>query len=437
MVNCILEPAPPLAKTPAAVIASYGIRALSTVGNGPMRGGVVINGVPYVVSGPTLFRIEPDGSGIELGTIPGLGYVDMAGDETNIMLVADRRGYYWNGATVQFVADPDLPSIDWVEVIDGYFVVGESGSGRFFVSQNRNPASWEALDFATAEKYPDDNVAAIVDHGEIIFLGKESGEVWYNSGDADFPLSKVSAGQFEVGCMSRFGPAKADNGICFPGHDGIVYRLNGYSPQRISTHAVEQWIESCTDKDFIGTSWAEAGHKFYSLTSGDGTFVYDLSTDLWHERQSFGHTRWRPTFVLRAYNRWIAGDYSSNKLGVLDAELFTEWGDVLRASCAAPSVSEDNRRLNHSRLELVFETGVGLASGQGSDPQVMLRWSDDGGRTWSNEASRGLGRIGEFRQRACWNRLGQARDRVYEYAISDPVRRTLILATTEYQVMGY
>lgn len=435
MVNCYLEPAPPLAKTFAAVVQSNGIESLSTVGTGPIRGGLVINGIPYVVSGFELFSLDAYGAGTLLGDIPGLDFVDMAGDETNIMLVTGGAGYYWNGSSLQLVADPDLPAIDWVEVLDGYFIVGESYSGRFFVSANRNPASWDALDFATAEKYPDNNVGAVVNQGEAVIFGKESGEVWYNSGDADFPLSKTPNGNFEIGLMSRFGAVKADNGVYFVGHDGIVYWLSGYQPVRKSTHAVEQWIESCADKNFYAMAWTEAGHKFFSLSSANGTFVYDISSDLWHERMSFGNTRWRPLFMLRAFNEWIVGDYGSNKIGTLDANTFTEWGEVLRSSCAAPAISEDNRRINHARLELVFESGVGLTAGV--DPQVMLRWSDDGGRTWSNEKWRGLGAIGDFRHRSCWNRLGQARDRVYEYAITDPVRRTLILATTEYQAMGY
>lgn len=437
MVNCYLEPAPPLAKTFAAVPQSYGIASRGTVGTGPFRGGVVINGVPYVVSGSKLYSIDSNLEATELGTMPGGGYVDMAGDETHVMLVTGGSGYYWNGSTLQLISDPDLPPIDWVEVLDGYFVVGETDSGRFFVSANRNPGSWDALDFATTERYPDNNVAGIVDHGEFTAFGKESGQVFYNSGDADFPLSSVPSGQFEVGCMSRFGPAKIDNGICFPGNDGIVYRLSGYNPQRISTHAVEQWIEDAADKDFHGIAWSEAGHKFYALTSTSGTFVYDLSTQLWHERQSFRATQWNALFVLRAYNKWIVGERESNRLGELDATTFTEWGEVLRSSCASPSLGEDNRRVLNSRLELIFEQGVGLTSGQGADPQVMLRWSDDGGRTWSNEHWRSMGRIGEFRARAVWHQLGMSRDRVYEYAISDPVRRTLILATTETQAMGY
>lgn len=437
MVNSYLEAAPPSAKTFAAVVQCFGIASLSTLGTGTIRGGLVINGIPYVVCGTSLYRLNELGVGNALGTIPGIGLVDMAGDETNLMVVTRPDAYYYNGSTVQQVTDPDFPGADWVENIDGYYVIAEPNTGRFYVSANRNPASWDALDFATAEKYPDDLVSGIAQLGELILLGKESGEVWVNTGDADFPFERSSAGNFDKGCMSRFGPARVDNSIFFPGHDGIVYKLNGYTPQRVSTTAVEQAIEKAADKDFRGLSWAEHGHTFYGLFSSDFGFVYDVSTNLWWERLSYGLPYWRALFVLRAFNQWIVGDITSNAIGRLSAETFTDFGTVLRSSCTSPPVSDDNRRVTHGRLELVFEQGVGIQLGQGSDPQVMLRWSNDGGRTWSNEYWRDLGKIGEFKRRTIWNRLGQARDRIYEYAISDPVRRTLILATTESQSGAY
>jgi hypothetical protein len=437
MVNCYLEPAPPDAKTFAAVVQSYGIEDLGTVGTGPFRGGTAINGVPYVVSGSRLYRIESDLTETDLGSIPGGNYVDMAGTENSLMLVTEGAGYYYSGGVVTQITDTDFPGAEWVEVIDGYFAIGAPSSGEFFISANRDPSSWDALDFATAEKYPDDLVGSIVSYGELVLFGRESGEVWSDSGDADFPLDRVPNGTFEVGLLSRFGAAKADNSVCFPGHDGIVYRLNGYTPERISTNAVEQWIEDAEDKNFYGITWTEGGHKFYALSSNDGTFVYDLQTQLWHEKQSSASNRWCAQFVLRAYNKWLVGDYASNKVGALDANTFTEWGATLRSSSTSPPVSKDNKRLQHNRLELVFEQGVGLVTGQGSDPQVMIRWSDDGGRTWSNWKTRSLGAIGEYKTRVIVNRCGQARDRIYEYAVSDPVRRTLILATTEAMELTY
>jgi len=226
-------------------------------------------------------------------------------------------------------------------------------------------------------------------------------------------------------------PKRGDHSIFFPGSTGKVYQLDGYAPRVISTPAIEQAIAAATDRDFIGFSWEEPGHSFYGLKCANFTFVYDVSTGLWHERASHGLSTWRWQFVLRAYEQWIVGDAESAALGTLSTSTFTEFGNTLRVECTSPPIGQDNIRLKHSRVELVFEQGVGVVTGQGSDPKVMLQFSDDGGRTWSNERWRTLGASGEFKTRTIWWRNGKARDRIYRYAISDPVRRNLILATTK------
>lgn len=433
MVNYYLEKAPPQAKSTVDCVPAYGVESWATPGTGPIRGGLVVNERVYVVSGDSLYQINQVGDSTELGTIPGLGHVFMAADETNVMLVTGGNGYYWNGSALATITDTDFPDANFVVVMDGYFIV--SDGTYFYVSANRNPASWNALDFASAEKYPDDILTGVVDHGELILLGRESGQAFYNSGNADFPLDAVASGNWEIGAMSVRSVTKSDNGVFFVGNDGLVYRLNGYTPQRVSTHAVEQWIEDAEDKEFTCLSWVEAGHKFVSVSSSSGCFVYDASTDQWHERASYGYNAWRRKFAFKAFNRWIVGDPTSNKVGMLSADTYTEWGDILRGAITSPPVSQDNRRLVHNRLELVFEHGVGNSAH--ADPEVMLRWSDDGGRTWSNEHTRSLGPVGEYQARTVWHRLGVARDRVYEASISDAVRRTLILATAEVTVRGY
>lgn len=437
MVNHRLEQAPPQAKTFAAVIPSYGIRDFLTIGSGNTRGGIVVNGVLYVVVGETLYRIPESGDPISLGSVPGAAYVDMAGDETHLMLVTSSLGYYWNGATVAPISDPDFPGAEWVEELDGYFIIGKPVSGQFYISGNRLPAEWDALDFASAERYPDDLVGAIVNLGELILFGRESFEIHGNTGNTDFPIEQVGNGIGEVGLLSRYAMAKAGNIVFFVGNDRKVYQLNGYTPQVISEPGIEQIIEDSQDKTCYSMTWSEGSGKLVSFTFDNGTIVYDLSTQLWHERKSLGFDRWRPLFILNCYDRWFVGDFYTNRVGTLDPGMFMEWDDILWGSVTSPPISAENKRITHQRLELVFESGVGLNLGQGSDPQVMLDWSDDGGRTWSAQRFRPLGKIGDFKSRSIWNQLGQARDRVYRYQITDPVRRTLILATTDSVVGGY
>jgi hypothetical protein len=427
MVNGYLE-TPPTAKEIPPIVYSYGISAGSTLGTGPVRGGCVVNGVPFVVSGTKLYRISSTLAGTELGSVPGAGYVDMVGDSDEVLCVTGGEGYRYFNGSVAAISDTDFPGARWIEYLDGYAIVGP-GDGTVYVNQTAGDFSaWNALDFASAEGAPDDVIGAVVDHRQVFLGGRETIEIWENTGNADFPLERSPGGFIELGLGSTFGFAKHSNSVFFYASDGTIRTLSGYDPIRISTHAVEQAIESYADKNCTTLTWTESGHAMVGFTWAEGTWVYDLSTQLWHERQSYGHTRWRSVFALRAYDKWIVGDYASNKLGYIDPDTFSEWGDVLRWSATCPSINQGNQFIRHQRLELVFETGVGLITGQGSDPQAMLRFSDDGGRTWSNEHWRSLGAQGAYRDRAVWNRLGMARDRVYEVSVSDPVRRTMIEA---------
>jgi len=428
MINTYLEPAPPAAKTPAAPVACFGIKDYLVIGTGPMRGGLRVNTVIYIVSGVKLYRISPGGFIDELGSVPGSGPVFMVSDGSQVLITANGPSYLYDGATVTSSIDTDFPGAQWATYLDGYAIIGP-GDGRVYVNHTAfDFSAWDALDFASAEASPDDVVVGLTDHREVFLFGRDSTEVWYDSGDAAFPLTRTASGYMEIGCVSRYGPKKIDNSIFFPASDGTVRRVNGYTPVRISTTAIEQAIAKFKSQECVGQAWIENGHSMYGLTYDEGTFVYDISTQLWHERQSYLQTNWRAAFVLRWDNITLVGDRLSNRLGTLSADTFTEWDQPLVSSATSPAIAQGNDPIAHSSLELVFDNGIGTSIGQGSNPQVMLDWSDDGGRTWSNELWRPLGKSGEFNRAARWNRLGQSRDRVYRYKISDPVRRTLIQA---------
>lgn len=430
MMNCYLEVAPPAAKSPVAVVSSYGIDSWAAPGDGPIRGGAVINGSPYVVSGTSLFRLNADRSVTSLGSVPTADLVTIAGDGTNVAVASDGDLYLYNGSTVSPVTDPDFPGASWVGFLDGFIPVLEPGTGRIWINETPYvPTNWNALDFVTAEGAPDDLLWAVISSRELYAFGRETIEVFYNSGDADSPLRRTDSGFIEIGIMSARAAGKTDNGIPFLGNDGLAYMLRGYQPVRISTYAVEQAIEGYEDKSCEVMPFTEGGHKMVAFHFAAGTWVYDLSTELWHERQSSGHTRWRPRMALQAFNQTLVGDYSSNKIGMLDFRTFEEWGEPLRMSCTAPSIQDEGRQMFHSMLELQFETGVGTLSS--ANPQVMFDWSDDGGRTWSSEHWRPLGAMGDFKSRAVIRRMGRSRDRVPRFAITDKVRRILIQAIWE------
>jgi len=425
MVNCYLEPGPPAAKTPAAVVCAFGIEDYLTVGSGPLRAGIRVNKIVYVVSGTNLYQIVEDVPTL-CGSIPGNGPVFMESDGTHLLIAVGGPTYIWNGVTLTQITDPNFPGYVWMTYLDGYFI-GGVGDGKFYINHTAfDPTAWNALDFASTESGPDDILGAIVDHREVFFGGRQKFEVWYNSGSADFPLTRTASGYMEIGLASKYGLVKSDNSVFFPASDGTFRRVNGYTPARISTTAIEQAIAKMANQECIGHSWIENGHSMVGWTYDERTFIYDISTQLWHERESYGMDNWRAAFVLRGPNMTYVGDAHSNRLGILDSNTFMEWDSQLVSSAVSPSTPN----VPHASLELEYETGVGTLDGQGVNPKVMLQYSEDGGRTWSNEIWLPLGQRGDFKRKALCNRLGKPRlgNRVYRESVSDPVRRTLIQA---------
>lgn len=369
------------------------------------------------------------------------------------------------------ITDPDFPGAVGVGFLDGYFVFNEPNSQRFWVTASYNGLDIDALDFASAEGSPDDLVTLIVDHREVWLFGVNTVEVWYNAGLPDFPLARIQGAFNEIGCLAAYSVAKLDNGLFWLGRDargnGIVYRSKGYSGERVSTHAVEWQIQQYdTLSDAVAYTYQQDGHSFYVLNfpTADRTWVYDVATGVWHERAGWENnefTRHRGNCQMNYNNEIVIGDYVAGGIYAYDLSVYSEAGSVqkwLRSWRALPTGQNDLKRTTQHSLQLDCEAGVGVSGddflyldglylitedgdrllteddnylvAQGSidpgvNPLVMLRWSDDGGHTWSNEHWKSMGRIGQYGYRTIWRRLGMTlklRDRVYEISGTEPVK---------------
>ena len=449
MVNLFPELVPEGGKEPAFLNRAPGLRLLATVGNGPIRGLWAFGGYAYAVSGLQLYKLDSSWTATLIGTVAGSGPVSMSDNGTQLFVACNPEGYIYNATTNVFaqITDPDYPGAVTVGYLDGYFVFNEPDSQRVWVTSLLDGTTVDPLDFASAEGSPDGLVALIVDHREAWLFGTNSVEVWYDAGNAGFPLQRIQGAFNEIGCIAAYSIAKLDNGLFWLGGDargqGIVYRANGYTGQRISTHAVEFAIQSYGDiSDAIGYTYQQEGHAFYVLTfpTANATWVYDVSTQGWHERAAWNNgqfLRHRSNCQMQFNATTVVGDYEDGRLFAFDLEVYAD--DVatqkwLRSWRALPPGQNNLKRTAQHQLQLDCETGVGLNTGQGSDPQVMLRWSDDGGHTWSNEHWVTMGGIGTYGTRAIWRRLGMTlklRDRVYEVSGTDPVKVVLMGAELE------
>jgi hypothetical protein len=450
MVNLFPEIIPEGGKEPGFLNRAPGLQFQQTIGTGPIRAlwAHQTNGSDfYVVSGTQFYKVTGlTATPTLLGTVTGTGPVSIADNGTQIFLACNPNGFIYNEVTNVFaqITDPDFPGAATVGYLDGYFVFNEPNSQKIWVTQLLDGTSVDPLDFASAEGSPDGLVAVNIDHREAWLFGTDSIEVWYDAGLADFPLTRIQGAFNEIGCVAAFSVAKLDNGLFWLGTDargqGIVYRANGYAGVRVSTHAIEYAIAQYGDiSDAVAYTYQQEGHAFYVLTfpAANATWVYDVSTQAWHERAGWdtatgAFTRHRSNCQCNFGGNTVVGDYENGNIYTLDLDVYADNGGIqkwLRSWRALPTGQNNLKRTAQHSLQLDCESGTGLITGQGSDPEIMLRFSDDGGHTWSNEHLSKMGKIGEYYRRVFWRRLGMTlklRDRVYEISMTDPVKTAIM-----------
>jgi len=474
MVNLYPEIIPEGGKEAAWLQRAPGLRFLANVGSGPIRGLWAYGNYGYVVSGNGLYRVDISWHPTYLGAVAGTGQVNLSNNNTQVYVAAGANGYIYDTSSNTFsqITSANFFGAVGVGYLDGYFVYNQPGTQNFWVSNLQDGLTIQPLNYAAADGAPDNLVTLIVDHREVWLFGSYTVEVWYDAGLPTFPLARIQGAFNEIGCAAAYSVAKLDNGIFWLGTDqrgkGIVYRSNGYSGTRISTHAVEWQIQQYTQiSDAVAYTYQQNGHSFYVLNfpTADTTWVYDVATQTWHERAGWDNdkfTRQRGSSQMFFNNENVIGDYRAGVIYAYDLNVYSEAGTLqkwLRSWRALPTGQNDlNRTVQHS-LQLDCEAGVGLSGADslyldnailateagdllitesgsyilaqsaplapGVDPQVMLRWSDDGGHTWSNEHWKSMGRIGQTGYRTIWRRLGMTtklRDRVYEVSGTDPVK---------------
>ncbi len=432
--NCYVELNNASPRAPVALYGTPGLRLALTLPTSPVRDVIEQGGYDWVVAGHTVYRVAADYSYITIGTIStASGAVSMASNGIEILIVDGFAGYLVtiSSATVATVADPDFPNgVRRAVYQDGYFIVTGDGSQSFYISDLLAGSVWDALDFASAEGSPDYTIGVVSDHRELWLFGEKSAEVWVNTGNSDFPFERSGNTFIEHGTASGASVSKLDNTVFWLGADdlgsGIVWRADGYTPLRISTHGLEKAFAGYTLSDAFGISYQQEGHSFYVLTfpTDEKTWVYDASTQLWHER-AYGTstlTRWRANCHAMLGGQHLVGDYEDGRMYVLDLDTYTDGGESILRLRQAQTMSNGQKLMFFGELIIDMETGVGLATGQGSDPLLMLRYWNDGGHKPSNYKTASIGAVGRYGQRCKFGRLGAGRNRVWEISLTDPVK---------------
>jgi len=460
--------------------ATVGARVTATISGTTMTVASVAAGALHI--GQTI-----QGVGVTLGTIITAFGTGTGGAGTYTLSVASTVTV---GVTMYGINFSVLPSTDGafsgantVDIIDNYFVYNNPTTQQFGASDLLSPISPQTS-YSLKDGAPDDLVALIVDHREIYLMGEISSEVWTDVGTVPFPFQRIPGTSTQHGIAAPFSLARLGNSFAYVSRNSRgqaqIMQMQGYIPQRISTHAVENTLANQYINDAVSWTYQLEGHEVYvvSFPTLNLTWAYDSTTQMWHKwlytTDDNQYQRHRGNCCALFQGLVIVGDYANGKLYELDKLNYTDDGQNVRRLRRAPHLVTEFQRQYFDELQIQFQPGVGTTGlsaalqqinlqspyiitdtgtytigaldtvylGEFNTinvntpttyPQAMLRWSSDGGSTWSNEHWTGVGQTGRYKNRAIWRRLGTARDRIFEVVVTDPVNFVIISANLKVQ----
>ena len=438
LVNLFAEQAPTDARSPVALLSTPGLDIQYSVGTGPvhaMNGD--LPGLIYVVSGARFYRMVFDSTPgaphvQDLGEIGSSGSFPAVtrfptiavGVSAVVVCVPPRAFTCSHDDTAVVELGGTFPgNASSVAYLDGYFVFTSlTDLSQFFICGLLDPTNFDALDFAHADASPNVITRAIAHRGDLWLMGQAAIEIWYDSGDLDFPFRRRPGGVIPHSCGGPTSPATGDGSVFWVGVDSIVYRSNGYKAERISTHGIETQLRALGGggTQALGLSYSQNGHIFYAITAGQTTWVYDCATKLWHTRSSppstpDGSTPWRIISASNVSDIPLLGDSLTGMLFYANLTHSVEVGNEQVHIATLPPLYANTRRAFCARLEIEMETGDPPGS-IGAIPvsTVKLQWSDDGGYSFSGGPRQiSYGARAAYRTRAFTTRLGSFRQRTF------------------------
>lgn len=393
---------------------------------GDSRGMWCMAGVPYIVSGTTLFSMDDTGTKTTIGTIPGTQRCSFATDGVNLAIRTENTTYVYNGTTLTKVVDSDLEVAQTVAMLNNQFIYQGTGK-RFGVADAGDPTSIDGLNYGSAEAVGDDLVQVYAFQSRVYMICQTSLEVWQNPISAtNPPLERIEGTTSNVGTPSPFSAANTTNYMYFVGSDDVVYRISAYQPEPVSDSAISRVLRESVTSDSEGYTLVLEGQWFYiiNLPTSNITLLYSESTNEW-TRLSTG--KYGGKHLIKGYcfaygRHLVLGDGSGT---VYEWDFNTYKSDtqvLIRERISAPinaiAAGLPGERLLMSHIDLIMETGVGNVDEQ--DPQIMVSFSYDGGRTFSKEYWPRIGRASESLRRIKVDNLASFYDVVVKVRVSDP-----------------
>lgn len=429
------------ASTQMAIFHTPGQKSFVTVG-GVNRGQEKMAEIGFSVNGNTLYKINSNGTSTSIGTISGSGLVSMATNGSKLVVVVPNGlSYVYDGSTLTTITDPDFITSDTVSFKDGYFVFTASDGTVFFNSALNDPLNFRGLDFGTAEINPDEIVSTHVTHNELFVIGSETIELFQNIGGSGFPFQRIPGANIQKGSHATFGTVGLDETFAFVGggkdEKSAIYQVvDSQKALKISTAAIDNAIQEFTKDEIsncVAMTYFDRGSQIAIFTFESNripsvTFAFNATTSritgipIWFQFQTgIADNRWNVNSILVVYGKILAGT-TTGDIVELDHKTYTDLGETILRELTTGALSNQDTPLFTPLITLWLEAGVGLTTGQGSDPIVMMEFSDNA-KTFGNGRSRSIGKIGKFGQQTKWRRNGRIPvQRFHRFTITDPVK---------------
>lgn len=424
------------------VLSSFpGLLLFGANAGGYDRGMFESKGILYKVTGTSLYSVSAGGIHTSLGTIPGGNRCIFGAIGDSIIIVTGGIPYVWDGSTLAAITDVDLETPNSVAVLNNQAIFDGNG-GRFVVSAAGDGTDIPALNYATAESDADDIVRVYALRQNLLAFGDKTIQPYWNTGEGSPPFDPIITGNIFVGLGALHSVANNTTVCYFFGDDDQDYVLQGYNAAVISTEAMaREFATYGTTSDAIGWCMTVQGKNFRVLAfpSENKTWIYQEGGEWFELSSGADGGRWMANSYAYCFRKHLIADYRNGNIYELDDNTYTENGDpIIRTRDSAPLhgglFKSPGKRLEMNRFELILETGGGLISGQGSDPVVMLSFSDDGGRTFGTESWGTVGKLGEFQHKVEWFALGSFEMRIIRITTSDPVYYSIYSAVADLEI---
>lgn len=414
-------------KNPIALIGHPGMKAWGTSGIvGEVRNFIIHDGYMYAVIKNTVYRVTTAAAFTSIGTIgTNSGWADMNSDGVYLSIFDATGGWTWDGATFAAIALPVTPYGSTYQ--DGYHIIGRLNSGQFFLSDQDDPTTFDAINFADAEGDGDNLVSPVSVQRQLWLIGERTSEVWYNSGET-FPFTRNPGGFMRVGCSSKRSIATLNDELMFLDDKGRVVQKQGLQLVPVSTYQIDFMVSGYTKPDSVGFMYHLEGHTFYELSfpTDNKTICYDLTTQLWSTKASGNPSiRSFANCAIRYDDKVLVGHYDNGNIYEYDLDTYQDAGERKEAIRTGQVVSQNREWIFFNSFELDMETTVDGSS------QIALDYSDDGGKNFSAQRFKSIG--SGYSKRVRWNRLGRSRNRVFRATITDNVKRNIINAYVDGQ----